>query len=291
MKRACLIGIVTGTLIGPATAGAQGGAALTATRQPSSAEGQAAGGGGRIVAGAVQARITTGRPYSAEAVTERTQVLGDGNRIDVRSTTRVYRDGEGRTRREMLDSDGTVRSISISDPVSHTSFTLDPATKIAYKTGGNIVMPQGTRPSGTYTMSGSGRGGAAAGRTAVLAQPGQGRGGGRGGFVMRELASDNPNRTTEDLGPRNIEGVMAAGTRTTTVIPAGEIGNVQPLQIVSEQWFSEEIEALVMTRHSDPRSGENVYRLRNILRAEPDPTLFSVPADYTIQQRGVRRPQ
>jgi hypothetical protein len=97
--------------------------------------------------------------------------------------------------------------------------------------------------------------------------------------------------TKEDLGQQNVEGVMATGTRTTTVIPAGEIGNAQEIRVVSEQWFSEELQALVLTRHSDPRSGENVYRLRNILRAEPDPTLFSVPTDYTIQQRGIRRPQ
>ena len=84
---------------------------------------------------------------------------------------------------------------------------------------------------------------------------------------------------------------MATGTRTTTVIPAGQIGNAQEIRIVSEQWFSEDLQVLVMTRHADPRSGENAYRLRNIVRAEPDPSLFTVPSDYTIQQRGVRRPQ
>ena len=108
---------------------------------------------------------------------------------------------------------------------------------------------------------------------------------------MRESGPDDPNTKKEDLGQQNIEGVMATGTRTTTVIPAGEIGNAQEIRIVSEQWFSEDLQVLVMTRHSDPRSGENVYRLQNILRAEPDQTLFSVPTDYTIQQRGIRRPQ
>ena len=108
---------------------------------------------------------------------------------------------------------------------------------------------------------------------------------------MRTPAPDDPNSKTDDLGQQNIEGVMATGKRTTTVIPAGQIGNAQEIRIVSEQWFSDDLQVLVMTKHSDPRSGENVYRLRNILRAEPDQTLFTVPADYTIQQRGVRRPQ
>jgi hypothetical protein len=78
---------------------------------------------------------------------------------------------------------------------------------------------------------------------------------------------------------------MATGTRTTTTLPAGEIGNAQEIKVVSEQWFSDELQVLVMTKHSDPRSGETIYRLTNILRAEPDPSLFTVPADYTIQER------
>ena len=108
---------------------------------------------------------------------------------------------------------------------------------------------------------------------------------------MRTPAPDDPNVTKEDLGIQNIEGVSASGTRTTTVIPAGEIGNTQEIRVVSERWFSDELQVLVMTRHSDPRNGETVYRLTNILRAEPDQTLFTVPPDYTVQQRGVRRPQ
>jgi len=38
-----------------------------------------------------------------------------------------------------------------------------------------------------------------------------------------------------------------------------------------------------MTRHSDPRSGETIYRLANIVRAEPDRSLFVVPPDYTVK--------
>ena len=115
---------------------------------------QGGGRGGRIVAGAVEAKITTGRPYSAETLTEMTQALGDGNSIQNRSATKVYRDGEGRTRREMLADDGSVRSISISDPVARTNYTLDPVKKIAYQAGGNLVMPRTVE--GTYTFSGRG---------------------------------------------------------------------------------------------------------------------------------------
>ena len=78
---------------------------------------------------------------------------------------------------------------------------------------------------------------------------------------------------------------MAEGSRTTTTIAAGKIGNAQAIKVVSESWFSPDLQVLVMTRHSDPRSGETVYRLTNIIRGEQDRSLFEVPADYTIQDR------
>lgn len=94
----------------------------------------------------------------------------------------------------------------------------------------------------------------------------------------------------EDLGQQVIEGVMAVGTRTTTTLPAGAIGNEQPLIIVSEQWFSPELEVLLVTRHSDPRVGETSYRLTNLVRGEPDRALFQVPADYTLKEMMPRKP-
>ncbi len=41
-----------------------------------------------------------GAPYSGNAVTDTTQTLADGNRIVNHTTAAVYRDGEGRERRE-----------------------------------------------------------------------------------------------------------------------------------------------------------------------------------------------
>jgi hypothetical protein len=91
------------------------------------------------------------------------------------------------------------------------------------------------------------------------------------------------------LEHKTIEGVAVEGRRTTTVIPAGQIGNEQPITIVSENWRSPELNVLVMTRHSDPRMGESAYRLQNIVRAEPDRSLFMVPADYTVKDTGIRK--
>ena len=88
----------------------------------------------------------------------------------------------------------------------------------------------------------------------------------------------------EQLGKQTIEGVEAEGQRATITIPAGEIGNEQPILIVSETWYSPELQVTVMSRHSDPRMGETVYRLTGINRAEPSHLLFEVPADYTIKE-------
>jgi len=98
------------------------------------------------------------------------------------------------------------------------------------------------------------------------------------------MKKDAKNTQKESLGNQTIEGVQAEGTRFTTTIPAGEIGNEQPIEIVSESWFSPELQTVVMTRHSDPRTGETTYRLTNINRSEPARSLFEVPSDYTIQE-------
>ena len=93
------------------------------------------------------------------------------------------------------------------------------------------------------------------------------------------------------LGQQTIEGVSATGTRTTTEIPAGAIGNEQPIKIVSEQWFSPELQVLVLTKHSDPRTGETTYRLTGVVRAEQARSLFDLPPDYTLQESVIRRQQ
>ena len=97
------------------------------------------------------------------------------------------------------------------------------------------------------------------------------------------MAPDTP------LEHKTLEGVAVEGRKTTTVIPAGKVGNELPITVVSEEWRSPELNLLVLTRHSDPRTGESSYRLQNIIRAEPDPSLFMVPPDYTVRETGIRR--
>ena len=92
----------------------------------------------------------------------------------------------------------------------------------------------------------------------------------------------------QDLGVRTIEGVRAQGTRTTTTIPAGAIGNVRPIEIVSERWFSPELQMPVLITRRDPRNGETTYRLTNILRGEQPDGLFTVPAGYEVKDGNLK---
>jgi hypothetical protein len=104
------------------------------------------------------------------------------------------------------------------------------------------------------------------------------------------LSDKGANVKTESLGKQNIEGVEAEGTRTTRTIPAGEIGNEQPIVIVSERWYSSALQTVVLSKHNDPRYGENTHRLTNINRSEPAHSLFEVPSDYKIESLPVPKP-
>ena len=241
----------------------------------------------------------TGAPYSGEAVTDSVQVLADGNRIVTHNAARVYRDSKGRTRRETLGPDGQVTSISITDPASGKSYTINPRTNTVQGTG--IATYSLTRSA----TSSSGLPGAevvtvysAAGQklSEQLKGPedaqlprrvvaGQAVSMGDAGTVSMLTAWPTVEAPTakESLGQQTIEGVLATGTRTTIVMPAGAIGNERPITIVSEEWTSTDLKVLVMTKHSDPRVGETTYRLTGIDRTEPNPSLFELPAGTTVK--------
>lgn len=367
-------------------------------------------------------KVVKGAPYSAEAITESVQTLADGNRITRTSKASLYRDSEGRTRRDQTlnhvgpwatAADDAPQTIFINDPVAGTNYTLNPRSRTALKTsygfffgtnrsgapGGEhriMIAPgskegvmlgvprEGEAPTQVFMRSTDGS--MAGGSTTVKSAPLQGnrlagkaiksvpptypavaRAAGAEGAVtvqivineagdvesakaasghplLQSAAVDaarqwkfsptqlsgnpvkvsgmisfvfslpkgdespaagvsimrapapghapdgdgsvriaSPKPVTESLGKQTIEGVEAEGTRTTITFPAGSMGNERPINIVSERWYSPELQTVVMTRHSDPRFGETNYRLTNINRSEPARTLFEVPSDYTLK--------
>jgi hypothetical protein len=237
----------------------------------------------------IEGQIVKAAPYSAEAVTESVQVLGDRNRISRKNSTALFRDGEGRTRRELslntigpwaAASGAATQIIIIHDPVAGASYTLDEKTKTARK-----VVGRGMAVSYTRALPAPAPGVQVAPLPPLppLPPPGPQITMSVPAIAIRAPGAQDPNSKTEALGKQNIEGVIAEGTRTTMTIPAGQIGNERPIEVVSERWFSPELQTVVMTRNNNPMSGESTYKLTNIRRGEPSKMLFEVPSDYTIK--------
>jgi hypothetical protein len=237
-----------------------------------------------------------GAPYSATVVNESIQTLADGNRIVQHTTGSTARDSQGRTRQDMapppignMSPANAPHIVFIQDPVAQTAYTLNLTDKTAHKMGVPPPPPGGLAAGAKIKMLGVGpipagqipdgpmaAGQLAAGPVAVgaLAMPGLQT----GPFIYR--VKDQGEAKTEDLGSQTMEGVMAQGTRTTRTIAAGEIGNDKPIDIVTEIWTSPELKTIVSSKRSDPRMGDQTFRLTNIVRAEPDAALFAIPSDF-----------
>jgi hypothetical protein len=208
-------------------------------------------------------KLVKGSPFSAQAVIESVQTLADGTKLTRKTTGSLYRDSEGRTRREQEmgfmgpfapAGDAPPRLVFLSDPVGGTNYALNPENKTARK-----MHPFDGEPP-----------------------------------PPREQQQQSEMQAkTETLKKQVMEGIEVEGTRSTVTIPVGQIGNNNPLEIVSERWYSPDLQIAVMTKHSDPRWGVMTYRLTNIKREEPPHSLFTVPSDYRIEEnfppRGKRR--
>lgn len=273
--------------------------------------------------------LVKGQPFSAQAVSESIQLLSDGNRIVRKSTTMMYRDNEGRTRREQtIKAVGPIavegndaKMIYINDPVAGVNFTLDERNKTARKyvipttAQGKKAYAEGYAAGSSYAYStGVGQGSAVTVTQADVekkvvleakmkeaekakekaVESGQLVVSGNGvavatmapqqGGAYTEAVKQKYPRKEESLGKQTMEGVEVEGVRYTTTIPAGEIGNEMPINMVTEKWTSDELKQVVFLKTSDPRFGETIYRLTSIVRENPDRSLFDVPADYTIRE-------
>lgn len=207
-----------------------------------------------------EGKVVTGAPLTAEISTTRDTILADGNRIHKETQTKLYRDSQGRVRREMTvdlntPMTGAARHtmIMINDPVSGHHYMLNPDNKTAHE------MPVHGKGKGPHPFL-----------------PGDGP-----KYVPSGKA---PNVQEQQLGTKDINGVAAEGTRVTRTIAAGEIGNDKPIEVVTERWFSKDLQLPVLTTHTDPMMGTVTTKLTNVTRGEPDASLFQLPSDYKVVQ-------
>jgi hypothetical protein len=254
-----------------------------------------------------------GAPYTAKAVTTMTQTLVDGNRIKHTSEVDMARDSEGRTRREQsLKNLGPWQTnmqstmITINDPVAHVRYELHKDGDRTYASKSQSVERMRMIEDKAKVMAeqsrtvhvGEGHGSGTGVGIGVGDEPGKDKqivivttGGDNNVFTVgqgQRVESDNKNVKTEDLGTQTIEGVSAQGTRKTITIPAGQAGNEQPINIVSETWYSPELKMTVMSKRNDPRVGETEFKLTNIQRGEPDASLFQLPAGVEVNEPKMR---
>ena len=247
---------------------------------------QSAGPAGAIAWGSFEKGSTApvkSAPYSATINNESIQTLADGNRIVQTNTGTVSRDSQGRTRQDAaLPAIGNLSAASaphlvfIQDPVAGTSYTLNLTDKTAWKNPMSSGGPGGPGAAvGTFFIqTASGPPPVPPPAPPMIA-------------LTKHLATDEPlEANTESLGSQTMEGVVVNGVRTTHTIPAGQIGNDRPISIVTEVWTSTDLKTIISSKRNDPRMGEQTFRLTNIVRAEPDPSLFTVSADFKIVDGG-----
>jgi hypothetical protein len=217
-------------------------------------------------------KLVKGSPYSAQAITEFTQTLADGNRIHHTTTAAVARDSEGRSRRE--ESIGSIGALAGSGEAPKTVFIHDPVAGSSYILEPDRLTARQTHEAKNFTFApGSPK------AKALQVEVG-------GPLVHSSSRGHEAQVKTEDLGVQVMEGLSVQGKRITRTVPAGQAGNDRPLETVTETWYSQELQTMVMSKTTDPRSGQTVYHLTNVSRAEPDPALFQVPADYKVTQGG-----
>lgn len=235
--------------------------------------------------------VVQGMPYSAEQIQERQQTLSDGTHIQqTMSRQKLYRDAQGRTRTErttIIQPDGREGPviIEITDPAAGVQYTLDTQNKIAHRValqplptpgsaggGGGFAVRQGTLGA-AIPAPGSAATAVPPPATAITGSVLS-----IGGRPMGPRVPPN----IENLGTQVMEGVLAEGQRQTMTIPTGSQGNDREIHVVTETWMSPDLKMAVYRKTSDPRTGDNIMRLTNISRNDPDPQLFLAPADYQL---------
>lgn len=221
-----------------------------------------------------EGNLVKGVPMSGEMVVTRDQTLADGNSIHTQNQTTIYRDSEGRMRREIgfelnTPSTGAAKRtmIAITDPVSGGRYMLNPETKTAHQMPLHPGRPGPGSPDAMHGKMGVGPGTA----EAMHDMPGKVR-----------IGSNATDLKTEQLGTKTINGLQAVGTRMTRTIAAGEIGNRNPIEVVTERWYSSDLQLPLLESHNDPMMGTMTIKLVNINRGEPDASLFQVPSDYKL---------
>jgi hypothetical protein len=209
--------------------------------------------------------VVTGAPFSATLQTTTTQTLQDGNAINKSSTSKFARDAQGRTwTQHTVDrlgpwstGTGPKTLIFITDPVAGFAYTLDPSSNTAVQRA--LHTPHGLNAEAVH------------------------EGEAKGPHGLNSANMQKTPLTTPEASLNLPAGLNPTGTLTTHTIPANTIGNAQPIVDTTESWYSSVLQTVIYRKHTDPRSGTQVFQMTNIQQGEPQASLFAVPSNYTIK--------
>jgi hypothetical protein len=195
----------------------------------------------------------TGAPFSGQRVSQSRHTLADASTLTINAGTQfLFRDSQGRTRSEFTTGSApeeAAKVVEINDPVAGYRYFLDARDRVARR---QKFVALASRPPGSAPIR--------------VAPP----------------STVRPENKFERLGSQTMEGVTVEGTRTTTTFPVGFMGNDREFTTTMESWQCRELGETILTKSFDPRRGENSSRLTNIIRGEPDASLFQPPPDYKI---------
>ncbi len=219
------------------------------------------------------------QPYSATFESETVRRAPDGTSNTSQTVTRVWRDANGRTRREQIfyptgaipSATDAAQSVVIFDPAAGWGYALNQANRTAQRHRLPATLPLGTLFDNQVPL------------------------------LVKILRQENPAAGTPPqsftlaaplalpLGIQTINGVAATGRRVTLRLPAGAVGNQAAVDAVYETWIAADLQMLVKAVVGNPASGTHTFQLKTISRANPAPGLFAVPSDYATSEMGAIR--
>ena len=218
----------------------------------------------------LEGKQVKGAPFSAELIIETPQFSKDGTSKPSVAHSLVYRDVNGRIRREQGED-----AAKINDFVAGLTYLLEPRLQLAHKRELVSFKDASVEPANTRSLSSRSNGSyqvLPSGTTASGSDA-----------TTSTVNATSPSVTRDSLGEQMLEGINVEGTKLTSTIPANSFGNSQQIVIVEEQWYSPELRTMVLIKYSDPRFGESAYRLTAVTRTEPSSTLFVVPEKYVVK--------
>ena len=228
------------------------------------------------------ARIAPAKPgqpatyhaYTAEFKITRVQTLANGTTITHESTEHWAVDSSGRYAQSITETTpgaggSSFTHVHVHDPVADTDADWNSRVKKA----AIIKLPPEDQHQGCWANE------AGAVRFSY---------GGSQPASVTTQPRPQPVRnrsTSEDLGTTSIQGFEATGRRTSTTIPAGQVGNDQPIVTSDETWWSKGLGFGLVLRsvHDDPRTGTSTRELVSLTLGEPDPASFQPPEGYEVK--------